>query len=64
MELDDVCKAIKAENPKFLVAIVLKEYRGRNVKEIAKFMNDTERNIYYYISEAKRIGKKYKEDNR
>ena len=64
MELDAVCKIIKAENPKFLAAIVLKEYHGLSVKEIAKRMNDTERNVYFYISEAKRIGRKFKENNK
>lgn len=63
MELDAVCRIIKAANPKFLAAIVLKEYHNLSVKKIAKHMNDTERNVYYYLGEAKRIGKQYKEDN-
>ena len=44
-------------------AILLKEYYGLSVAEIAQKLNDTERNIYYYLSEAKRIGKQYKRDN-
>lgn len=63
MELDAICRIIKAANPKFLAAIVLKEYHNLSVKEIAKHMNDTERNVYYYLGEAKRIGKQYKEGN-
>ena len=63
MELDAVSRVIRAENPKFLAAIVLKEYHDLTVKEIAKIMKDTERNVYYYISEAKRIGKQYKKNN-
>ena len=33
------------------------------VADIAQKLHDTERNIYYYLSEAKRIGKQYKRDN-
>lgn len=62
-ELESVCAAIDAENPKYTRAIVLKELYGYPVKEIAQMMDDTERNIYFYISEAKRIGKQYRENN-
>lgn len=59
----DAVKFIADQNPKFAQAIVLKEYYGLSVAEIAQKLNDTERNIYYYLSEAKRIGKQYKRDN-
>ena len=31
--------------------------------ENAQKLNDTERNIYYYLDQAKKIGKQYKRDN-
>lgn len=63
MAIADAVKFIADQNPKFAQAIVLKEYYGLSVAEIAQKLNDTERNIYYYLSEAKRIGKQYKRDN-
>ena len=63
MTIADAVRAIADQNPKFAQAIVLKEYYGLSVAEIAQKLNDTERNIYYYLSEAKRIGKQYKRDN-
>ncbi len=63
MELDAVLKVIDAKNPKYTKAIVLKEYYGLTVSEIAKMMNETERNIYFYLAEAKKTGAKFKRDN-
>lgn len=63
MELDAVMKVIDAKNPKYTKAIVLKEYYGLTVSEIAKMMNETERNIYFYLAEVKKIGAKFKRDN-
>ena len=63
MELDAVCKAIDAKNPLFTKAIVLKEFYGFSVDEIAEKLGTTKRNVYYYLDEAKKIGRKYKEDN-
>lgn len=59
----DVIKVISKQNPKFAQAIVLKEYYGLTVSEIARKLNDTERNIYYYIEQAKKIGRQYRKDN-
>ena len=56
-------KVIDAKNPKYTKAIVLKEYYGLTVSEIAKMMNETERNIYFYLAEVKKIGAKFKRDN-
>ena len=39
------------------------EYYGLSVADIAQKLNDTERNIYYYLDQAKKIGKQYKRDN-
>lgn len=63
MELDAVCKAIDAKNPLFTKAIVLKEYYGFSVDEIAEKLGTTRRNVYYYIDEAKKIGRKFREEN-
>lgn len=50
------------KNPKFAKAIVLKEFFGFSVPEIAKKLDDSERNIYYYLTEAKKIGKQYRKE--
>ncbi|MBR6028897.1 MAG: sigma-70 region 4 domain-containing protein [Clostridia bacterium] len=63
MDIADAVKAIAAQNPKFAQAIVLKEYYGLSVADIAQKLNDTKRNIYYYLDQAKKIGKQYKRDN-
>ena len=62
LELEAVCRILDEKNPKFTKAIVLKEYFGFSVPEIAKKLNDSERNIYYYLSEAKKIGKQYRKE--
>lgn len=61
--LSAVCEEISAVNPKFTEAITLKEFYGYSVKEIARMMDDTERNIYFYLAQAKQIGERYKERN-
>lgn len=60
MAIADAVKVIAAQNPKFAQAIVLQEYYDLSVAEIAQKLNDTERNIYYYLDQAKKIGKQYK----
>lgn len=62
-ELEYVCKMIGDKNPKHLTAIVLKEYQNLSVKQIAEQMHETERNVRFYIDEAKKVGRKYKQDN-
>lgn len=63
-ELNDVSKVIAAHDPKFLRASTLRFYYGYPVSEIAKMMDDTERNIYYYLEQAKRIGKQYRKEKK
>ena len=60
MELEAVCKEIRAKDPRYLEAIVLKHYYQFTVKEIAEQMETTESNVYYFIGQAKMIGKAYK----
>ena len=63
MELEAVCKVIDAKNPLYTKAIILKEYYDLSVAEIAKRLDTTERNVYFYISEAKKIGAEYRKNN-
>lgn len=63
MELEAVCKVIDAKNPLYTEAIILKEYYDLSVAEIARRLDTTERNVYFYLSEAKRIGAEYKKKN-
>ena len=63
MELNAVCKIIDARNPLFTKAIVMKEYYGLSVAEIAEQLNTTVRNVYFFIGEAKKIGKQIKESD-
>ena len=55
--LEAALDTIGSKNSKSWYAVILKNYYGLSVSEIAKIMDDTERNVYYYLSEAKRIGK-------
>ena len=59
MELQAVMQEIDAVNPKFTQAIILKS-SGYSAREIAEMMHDTERNVYYFIAEAKKIGAIFK----
>lgn len=63
MELEDVCKMIDAKNPLYTKAIVLSEYYDLSVSQIAREMNESEENIRFYLNEAKKIGKEYKDKN-
>ena len=64
MELDAVCRELDKKNPKISQAIILKEYYGFRVPEIAAELDETERGVYYLLAEAKRIGKQYRRNNR
>ena len=63
MAIADAIKVISAQNPKFAQAIVLKEYYGLSVADIADRLHDTQRNVCFYLDQAKKIGKQYKRDN-
>ena len=62
-ELNAVIKVIAAKNPQYARAIIMKDYHDMKVDEIARRLKTTERNVRFYISEAKKIGKKFKGDN-
>ena len=59
-ELYAVCRKIRAVNPKYLRAIVLRDYYGLSVKEVAEEMQETVRNVYFYIDQARKIGRQIK----
>ena len=63
LEFEAVCQLIKAKSPKYLAAFLLKEQFGLSVAEIAQKMGTTERNVRFFIGEAKRLGRHYKRDN-
>ena len=60
-DLEAVCREIDRKNPLYTQAIRLKELYRMSIDEIAERMNTSRRNVYFYISEAKKIGKEYKE---
>lgn len=62
-ELEFVCRLIGDRNPRHLTAIVLKEYHHLSVKQIAEQMHETERNVRYFINEAKKVGRQYRQEN-
>ena len=62
MELKAVLSVIAAKNPLYAKAIILKEYYSLSVDEIAEKLCTTKRNVYFYLSEARKIGKRFKED--
>lgn len=59
LTLEEACRIIDAKNPRYTKAIVLKEYLGLSVAEIARELDTTERNIRFFIDEAKKIGRQY-----
>ena len=61
-ELEAVLRVIAAKNPLYAKAIILKEYCNLSVDEIAEKLCATKRNVYFYINEARKIGRKFKED--
>ena len=61
IEFEKVKKWMDAKDPNIARAIVLKEMQGYEVPEIAQKLGITERQVYYYLQQAKAIGKKYKD---
>lgn len=61
--LRKVIAEIDTRNPKYSKAVVLHFYIGYDVHEIAELMTDSESNVYFYISEAMKIGKAFKKRN-
>ena len=59
-ELDEALTAIKKVNPKYALAVYLRYYLDLSIKETADRMCISERMVTYYVSEAVKIGKKFR----
>ncbi|MBR3333131.1 MAG: sigma-70 family RNA polymerase sigma factor [Clostridia bacterium] len=58
----EVKDRMRRKNERILQAFELKEVQGLDVREVAERLGDTSRNVYYYVSEAKRIAREYREE--
>lgn len=55
----EVKDRMRRKNERILQAFELKELQGLDTREVAERLGDTSRNVYYYVSEAKRIAREY-----
>lgn len=62
VELDEIRKRMEQKNPNIMKVITLKELYGFTVPEIADILGITNRNVYFYLSRAREIGEKYREE--
>lgn len=62
VELDEIRKRMDQKNPDIMRAVALKELYGYTVPEIADILGISNRNVYFYLSQAREIGKKYKKE--
>ena len=60
-EYHQICENLRERNTKFLHSLILHSFYGYGAAEIAKMLDDTPRNIYYYLDEAKKIVREYKD---
>ena len=58
-ELYEIRKRMDQKNPNIMKAVTLKELYGFTVPEIADILGITNRNVYFYLSRAREIGKEY-----
>ena len=61
-KIQGACKMMDEQNPLFAKAIILKEYNGYTVPEIAEILHCTEYDVRYYLRRATEIGKEFKKD--
>ena len=59
VELDEIRKRMDQKNLNIMKAVTLKELYGFTVPEIADILGITNRNVYFYLSRAREIGKEY-----
>lgn len=62
LEYDEIRSLMIAENSLIALAFEMKECDGFSVNEIADKLHIKPRNVYYYLSRAKAIGKKYNKE--
>ena len=61
-KIQGACKMMDEQNPLFAKSIILKEYCGYSVKEIADMLHCTEFDVRYYLRRATEIGKEFKKE--
>ena len=61
-KIQGACKMMDEQNPLFAKAIILKEYNGYTVPEIAEILHCTEYDVRYYLRRAIEIGKAFKKE--
>ena len=57
--LSEIRERMQEKNERILQAYVMKMEQGYDVQEVAEAMGETSRNVYYFLSEAKRICREY-----
>ena len=62
LEYEELRDLMNAENPIITQIFEMKECDNYSVEKIAEKLHITERNVYYYLSRAKAIGKKYNKE--
>ena len=60
--LDEIRERMRQKNVRILQAFEMKVEQGYDVKEVAEAMGETSRNVYYYLSEARRICREYAQE--
>ena len=60
----EVKDRMRRKNERILQAFEMKVLQGLDVREAAERLGDTGRNVYYYVSEAKRIAREFREEYR
>ena len=60
--LDEIREQMRRKNELILQAFVMKVEQGYDVQEVAEALGETSRNVYYYLSEAKRICREYAQE--
>ncbi len=63
LEYEDIRSLMDSENPIIAQVFEMKERDGYSVSEIADKLHIKPRNVYYYLSRAKAIGKKYNKES-
>lgn len=57
--LTEIREQMRRKNERILQVFVMKVEQGYDVQEVADALGETSRNVYYYLSEAKRICREY-----
>lgn len=63
LEYEEIRSLMDSENPIIAQVFEMKERDGYSVNEIADKLRIKTRNVYYYLSRAKAIGKKYNKES-